>query len=218
MKVIIQCAASKAPGAGCLETRTGQPVKFVAQPEEAPRRKEWIYARPDDLSDVPGQSWREQLVTYNMTGHDNPFGLLEAYRLYRNPVYQELVTGLRAANVFILSAGWGLIRADYLLPAYDITFTKSAEPYKRRRLRDKYKDFRHLYRDETGPVVFFGGKDYLPLLHEMTGPLPCNKVVFYASADPPKLPGWRAQRFETTKRTNWHYDCTRAFLKGKISF
>lgn len=217
MKVIIQCAASKASNAGFLQMRTGRPVKFVARPDQAPRSEEWLYACPDDPSDVPEQSWRQQLVTYNMIGDNNPFGLLEAYRLYQNPVYEELATALGAANVFILSAGWGLIRASYLLPFYDITFTALAECYKRRRPHDKYDDFCHLHSGETGPIVFLGGRDYLPLFEKLTDPLPFDKIVFHTSAHPPQHPGWRTLRFETRKRTNWHYDCARALLERRIS-
>jgi hypothetical protein len=113
----------------------------VAHPEQAPFGAEWLYAHPDGRSDVPGQTWRQQLVAYNTSARDNPLGLLEAYRLYKNPVYDELVVAYGLANVFILSAGWGLIRADYLLPDYDITFTstKPADRYKRRMPGDKYR-------------------------------------------------------------------------------
>lgn len=216
MKVIMQCAGSKAPEAGFLRTGTGQPVMFVAHPDQLPPSEEWVCARPDDPSDVPEQSWRQRLVTYN-DGHNNPFGLLEAYHLYRDPVYEELVKGFGAASVFILSAGWGLVRAAYLLPVYDITFTR-AEPYKRRRRQDKYDDFCHIQGDATGPIVFFGTKNYLPLLQRLTHPLRCDKVFFYRSADPPsELPGWRAKRFATPIRTNWHYACAKAFLRGKVS-
>ncbi len=158
-------------------------------------------------------------MTHNEIEKNNPSGLLEAYRLYRNSVYEELVVTLSAANVFILSAGWGLVCASYLLPVYDITFNKVAEPYKKRWWpQDKYDDFSHLQGDATGPIVFFGTKDYLPLLQERTHPLPFDKVSFCASAHlPPELPGWRAKRFETRIRTNWHYACAKAFLEGKLS-
>lgn len=44
-------------------------------------------------------------------------------------------------NVMILSAGWGLIPAQFLTPRYDITFSASAEPYVRRRKNQAYEDF-----------------------------------------------------------------------------
>lgn len=165
---------------------------------------------------MPGQSWRQLLAKYN-NERNNVHGLLEAYRLYQNPIYEQLVKKLGAPNVFILSAGWGLVQADYLLPNYDITFKKlkSAELYKHRRHDDKYNDFCHLRDDEPGPIAFFGTKLYLSLLSRLTGSLTCDKVLFYISADPPPvLLGWRAKRFETTARTNWHYICARKLLEG----
>ncbi len=219
MKVIIQCAASKAPDAGFLTTRTGLPVKFVAHPNQAPRGEQWHYAHPDDPSDVPGQSWRQQLVSYNTVGHNDAFKLLEAYRLYRNPVYAGLVAAYGVDDVFILSAGWGLVRADYFLPNYDITFAKlkPEKRYKHRRPDDIYNDFCHIQGDTTGPIVSFCSKDYLPLFRELTDPLPLAKVVFYAAADRPEHRGWQVKYFETKNFRKWPYDCAGEFLNGNIS-
>jgi hypothetical protein len=44
-------------------------------------------------------------------------------------------------KVFILSAGRRLIPARFRIPYYDITFSGSAEPWKRRRQDDPYEDF-----------------------------------------------------------------------------
>jgi hypothetical protein len=62
-------------------------------------------------------------------------------------------------KVYILSGGWGLITASFLTPDYDITFSQSAEHYKRRRQTDRYHDFRMLPEDTREPLAFFGGKD-----------------------------------------------------------
>jgi hypothetical protein len=170
MKLIIQCAGRKQPDAGSLRMRTGQRVKFVAHPEEAPSSTDRFYAHPDGLSDIPGQTWRQQLAAYNANPLDNSLGLLEAYRLYRNPAYQELVAAFGLTKVFISSAAWGLVRADYLLPYYDLTFahTKPGEGYKRRMQWDTYNDFSQLPNGENGPIVYFGGNNYLPLLKKFT--------------------------------------------------
>jgi len=68
------------------------------------------------------------------------------------------VTRFGVKNVYILSAGWGLICADFLTPAYDITFSPSAAPYKRRRKTDRYEDFRMLPDKAEREIVFFGGQ------------------------------------------------------------
>src|SRR5687767_7904212 len=117
MIAVIQCAASKRSGAGTLVTADGRPVKFVAEPALAPRNDDVVYARPGDKSDGE-RSWRQVLVAYNKEEIENPFGLLPAWRLYGHPVYARLVGRLGAENVYILSAGWGLISASFLTPDY----------------------------------------------------------------------------------------------------
>ena len=219
MKIVIQCAASKVPDAGLLTDARGTPVLFVANPGLAPHSETWIYARPDDPAGN-GLTWRDLLVDYNTdynTTGENPLGLLPAYRLYCNEVYGQLVDRYGLGNVFILSAGWGLISADFLTPKYDITFSASADKYKRRSKRDRYNDFRMLLDDSGGNVVFFGGKDYLPLFCNLTRKYRGRRCVFYNSCSPPEAPGCTLIRYPTTTRTNWHYSCARDFMAGKIT-
>jgi hypothetical protein len=66
------------------------------------------------------------------------------------------------------------------------------------------------------PVVFFGGKDYVPLFYGLTQAIEAPKTVFYRSTEKPVLPGSSLVRFETTRRTNWHYECADAFLDGRM--
>jgi hypothetical protein len=81
------------------------------------------------------------LLRYNRKPAGNPLGLYSAWQLYENKAYARLVDQLGIDRVYILSAGWGLIRADFLTPCYDITFSQSADSYKRRRKADRYQDF-----------------------------------------------------------------------------
>lgn len=215
MIVVIQCAASKRTDAGLLRTESGVPVEFVADPQAAPADPSRIYARPDDPAGN-GSSWRQLLLAYNQRPEGNPLGLLPAYRLYENRAYDRLVDRFGLANVYILSAGWGLIGADFLTPHYDITLSASADSYKRRRKTDRYDDF-CLLPDEAGDdIVFLGGKDYLPLFCELTAGLRGRKTVFYNSANRPRVKGCALTRFETTTRTNWHYECANALIDGAI--
>jgi hypothetical protein len=216
MIVVIQCAASKRPGAGCLVSVSGRPVIFVADPETAPADGIHIYARPDDPCDT-GTSWRDVLLKYNEKASDNHLGLYSAYRLYKNNAYGRLVNRFGLRKVYILSAGWGLIRADFLTPYYDITYSQRAEGYKRRRKADRYHDFRMLPDDIHDEIVFFGGKDYLRLFNSLTGATKVKKTVFYNSACPPQVTGCVLKPFNTTTRMNWHYECAKAFLDGTIN-
>ena len=223
MIVVIQCAASKNPCAGRFKMEGGRPIMFVADPKKAPTDNEIVYKRPDDRSDS-GLSYREELVKYNCRPGDNPLGLLSAWKLYSNPVYAELVNTFCAQNVFILSAGWGLIPADFLIPDYDITFSNKAKcdnAYKRRRRNDAFMDLSMLPADRTGPIVFLGGKDYVPLFCCLTEGAKSERIIFYRcgenSDNPPTAPRCKLLRFETRTQTNWHYECAKALMQGKIT-
>lgn len=222
MIVVIQCAGSKREGAGCLTTKDGRPVSFVAHPEVAPPAANRLYARPDGLSDR-GVSWREILLAYNETPSDNRLGLLPAFELYKpkkpyNDIYRALVTRFGVENSYILSAGWGLISANFLTPYYDITFSqmKPDQKFKQRRGSDRYEDFSMIPSDTDEPIVFFGSKEYVPRFAALTHSVKSRKKVFYNSRQPPAAPGCVLERFETRRRTNWHYECAAAFLNGNI--
>ena len=214
MIFVIQCAGSKQNGAGTLRRADGSPVMFVARPEEMPDHREYVYAHPDDMAES-GVSWREELVEYNRNPGSNPFNLLPAWQLYRNPAYSRLVRAYGSDRVYILSAGWGLINADFLTPAYDITFAASGERGIRRNKSARFKDLCQFPEASTEPIVFFGGRNYVPLFCELTQALDCRKIVFYNSSNL-RAPGCQLQRFETTVRTNWHYQCANQFIDGLI--
>ncbi len=215
MIVVIQCAASKRPNAGHLVRANGRPVDFVADPQFAPPDPSRVYARPDDPSDA-GTSWRNLLLKYNREPNGNPLGLYPAHQLYENKAYGRLADELGLQNVYILSAGWGLIRADFLTPYYNITFSPNADGYKRRRKSDPYEDFCMLPTETKEDILFFGGKDYLPLFCSLTETVRGNRIVFYNSASAPQPNRCQVRRFETATRTNWHYECANAFLDGLI--
>ena len=90
-----------------------------------------------------------------------------------------------AKKNFILSAGWGLIKADFLAPDYDITFSSQADAWKRRNKRDVFRDFAQMTQAELSvsePIYFFGGKDYLPLYYKLTRTLAARKVIYFVAA------------------------------------
>ena len=186
---------------------------FVAKPHLSPATEALIYARPDD-SAVAGKSWREVLRDYNQK-KVNSLGLLPAWRLYKNPAYEILADRVGQDRLYILSAGWGLIRSDFLTPKYDITFSKArnVEPYKRRSPRDAYRDIR-LPDGISGPIVFFGGRDYIPLFCRLTKGATGPRTIYYAGRIP-DAPGCALQSFGKPY-TNWHYQCARDFVEGRL--
>jgi len=215
MIVVIQCAAKKKQDAGCLRKGDGKKILFIADPDKAPVKKDCVYARPDDLSDK-GPPWRELLLKYNAGPGNNPLGLYPAYELYQNATYHRLVDRFGLEKVFILSAGWGLIGASFLTPNYDITFSASADAYKRRKKSDVYLDLCQLPEGTDEELYFFGGKDYLPLFCALTESYQGKRTIFFNSAQLPKAFGCSLTRFVTRTRTNWHYECANAFASGKL--
>src|SRR5436305_15257922 len=121
MIVVIQCAASKKPDRRSFFTASGKRVDFVADPQSAPFDRDVVYARPDDVAEN-GQTWRDELLEYNRRGESNPLGLHPAYMLYENRAYLRLVDKFTVKRLYILSAGWGLIPAAFLLPDHHISF------------------------------------------------------------------------------------------------
>lgn len=225
MDVIIQCAATKDPEAGKLRARDGRDVHFVAAPQLCMTGTKKLYARPDDGSDIPGQTWRDRLVSYVDQEKDNPLGLRHAYMLYKHPAYARLVQTFGASHVFILSAGWGLVRADYLLPAYDVTFNQRAKkknPAAFCATTDGYRFFQHVSKCGKGPITFLGGRDYLPLFDMLTSSLSRERIAFVRATEPGFLRknhpryGFEERDFHVAARTNWHYQCALALAAGTL--
>lgn len=218
--VVIQCAASMNDNAGHFMSDDGRKILFVADPDHAPASDSTVYRRPDDFTS-PGRTYRDELVAYNRNHRtDNPLGLLPAWKLYRNEAYRRLVETFGIDKVFILSAGWGLIAADFLTPNYGITFSNSARKenaYERRSKHDpRYHNFCMIPEKTSSHVVFLGGKDYVSLFCEMTAKI-TRRTVFHNADTPPNAPGCTLRRYEIRKRTNWHYECAQALISGTLA-
>ncbi len=190
-----------------MKTADGKPVEFVARPNEViDRDADVVYARPDDVGN-DGLTWREILLEYNRSNSaSNPWGLFPAHRLYKPGIYRRLVDVFGLENVYILSAGWGLIKASFLLPKYDITFSASADRYKKRSKRDEYADFNQLDEDTGEALLFFGGNDYLSLFYEMTNEHRGQRIVFHCSDTIDRRVGCEYKPYPKCF-TNWHYLC-----------
>ena len=216
MNIVIQCAGSKNVRAGSMRQRDGRKVSFVARPVEAPHDGDLVYAHPDDLADSTA-TWREELIAYNENPGTNPLGLLPAWNLYSPAIYRDLKEKYGLRRLYILSAGWGLIPADFLLPHYDITFLGSAVKYKRRGKVDasRFRDFRMLDSASNDPVVFFGGKDYVSLFCDLTRSTKGPRHVFYKAKEINAL-GCRLIPYETRRSTNWHYECACEFMTERL--
>jgi hypothetical protein len=214
----IQCASSKSPRARGLHARDGREVRFVAHPEIAPRVAGVLWAHPDGPAEEPDLTWRQYVGLANAR-NDTGLGLLPAYELYAPSQYRHLATTFGTDKVLIFSAGWGLVRATFLLPDYDITFSKQAEPYKVRRASDLFEDFVQLEPSDPGPLVFLGGEEYRERMKKLTRSYGQGKVSFVrAEPGTPGVPkrgvdGWTTIPFPTARKTNWHYECADALCR-----
>ena len=217
MKLVIQCAGKKHEDAGRLKNASGQEVIFVAHPEKyvqsAPPS---LCYRPDDDMVAGLSSWREYLAHYNRQG-SNPDGLFRAADLYMPTVYQAMVERYGRQHVFILSAGWGLIRSDFWTPYYDITFSNQGKPWSKRRPRDRFDDFNQLSNGGISPdeaIYFFGGKDYLPLYYSLTQSISARKVIYHSQGYHGQRSGYEYISYRSY--TNWHYSCAQDFMADRI--
>lgn len=217
MRIVMQCAGSKRADAGSFVTADGRRVVFVARPDLVENSAAVLHAHPDQPSDRIGQTWRDRVIEANDRRNENPFGLVPAADLYTPPAYANLANFVGIGKLFILSAGWGLAAGNYLLPAYDITFSGSAERHKRRRVGQLFHDFNAFDAESKEATVFLGGKDYLPLFLNLTAGAKGERHVFYNSAMPQRAPGCTLHRFPTSRRTNWHYECAEALARGQFT-
>jgi hypothetical protein len=146
--------------------------------------------------------------------------LLRAVDLYAPPIYSKLAGKFGETNLFILSAGWGLVKSTYLLPYYDITFShKKGVPAEcgRGQLEMGWNDFDHLKRRvKPGEEVHcFVTLDYLPLLCQLTRSYKgnCRIVIHYKSSTMPRKDGYRYEKYTGSAKTNWHYQAAKEFME-----
>lgn len=219
MRAVIQCAGSKFSRAGMLTNGAGTRVRFVADTKLCTPESNTIHARPDDHAQG-GETWREVLDHYNESHRlngINPDDLLSAGNLYVPPIYRTLMRSNKVKGLYILSAGWGLVKASFLLPDYDITFSTSTNVARRCRRGSKdesWQDYNHL--EGGSPVHFFGGLDYLPLFYKLTAGLVADtEIVIHHKAEPPRKKGYRYEQFKGTVNTNWHYQAAKQWIGDK---
>jgi len=214
--VVIQGGEEKVAGAGHMVLPDGRRVVFVAEPGVAPSDPEMAYRRPDDRADGI-QTFRDALVAYNGAPGDNPLGLLPAWRLYQDDAYGVLAEGVGPENLFILSAGWGLIESGFLTPTYDITFSNGVATYKRRRPRDSYNDLRRLPSEGASRLVFAGGTDYIPLFLELTDDLATERIVYHHASRVPLAADAQLVPVESGDTNAWHLQWARDYAAGKVA-
>mgnify|MGYP006434823777 CR=1 FL=1 len=212
MKIVISCSNSK-NGENLIYNN--KEISFVSSPIEENKNQ----FNPDDKIPNESRTWRDYV---NSQENSN---LLESYRLYRPQIYNQLHDEY-GSNLYILSAGWGIINSEFKIPKYNITFSNTADNVSRRRATDNYQDFNHLKNiDSNEKILFLGGIDYLWMFYNLTKDLPNEKVIFYKNENIHRnFPFLRDEglfnlfKYETKTRTNWHYECAIHLMNNNLKW
>lgn len=212
MKIVISCSNSK-NGENLIYKN--KEISFVSSPIEENKNQ----FNPDDKIPNENRTWRD----YVNSQENNK--LLESYKLYRPNIYNSLYEKY-GSNLYILSAGWGIINSEFKIPKYDITFSKRANNTSQRKTNDNYQDFNHLKNiDSSEKILFLGGIDYLKMFYNLTKDLPNEKVIFYKNENiHHKFPFLRDEslfnlfKYETNTRTNWHYECANHLMNNNLKW
>lgn len=171
-------------------------------------------------------TWRKLIELNN--DNQNFLNLRSAYDLYNKPYNErEVYTALFKAfqdKFYILSAGWGLINAEFKIPSYDITFSQGHNIEREiiRLERDNYDDFNELSKKESNEdIVFIGSPSYLPSFYKLTKSLTNRrKIIFWKkSGTPAEFPApdktYCFRQYESNNNIAWHYELvTKHFLNA----
>ena len=222
-KVVMICAKGKQVNSNIIHLNFNEPITFVAQPNGVNT------FLPDENILHSKMTWRDY-VTKNQGPEIIPF---KSYQLYIHGVYQNLFNFF-GDRLFILSAGWGLVKAEFRLPNYNITFSSSAKPeYKRvfNNLDPPFNDFNDLtynhnvgLNSENEDIVFIGSPDYIPLFIKLTQNLKCRKIIYWKRMKPKPIPielpipnnTFLYRFYNTAKNRNWHYELAQKYADGEI--
>ena len=228
MKIVMPCANRKfpregGPFIGFMRDKDGKPVKFVDKPKLAPKSGQFRYVSPTCNYD-DNMTFQDKLGSYNdrfKSDGDNPFYLYPAYRLYEPPIYEKLVNSENYGKdgVYIFAAPFGIVRADFLLPMYDLTFSsgQDIEDYVRRDENDTYnnKDFYHLDDNSDETLHFIGIKSYIKPFRRLTRNYRGKRMIYFNSQTRIYSRDVEFVRCNGVKGPrNWHYQCAKQKLNS----
>ena len=207
-QVIIPCSGPKKTNAPTFHIK-GSPIEFAANPicGRPNQRRPWDPIVPGGL-----RTWVHCVADYNNLGllhrADIEAGvgitgqgtLWCAGTLYTNSIYADLIRVLEFDNVYILSAGWGLIRAAVKIPPYDITFSKGQNVPQHAKITVPKRTKGCLLVDAPhgSGIWIFAGNDYVSFLKRIS-PIAATSNI-----------ETRTDR----QRTNWYYKPARDWALG----
>jgi len=224
MIIVIQCAGSHVPNAATL-TLNGNAVHFVAQPQDRQMDKQ-----PWDQIPGSNKTWIDCVKAYNEVGGalpgeyiklnvgtENGRLLMQCGNLYKHPGYGELMAACGLRNVYILSAGWGLVRGDKFIPNYDVTFSQAGDPNVRIAVRDRLQyPFMSDEIPDNGEINLFISRAYAPYWSRLYRGAAQRTVLHWRLGQ--KLPDRQygtVIKHDCGKQvTNWQYKAARQFIAG----
>jgi hypothetical protein len=194
-------------------------IMFVSPPHKFPND---IYTHHYLDDEIPGENrtWRDLVLN----GQNNPnLDMARAYLLYRPKIdpdiYRDFYNKFKN-RFYIFSSGWGIVRAEFKIPAYNIAdITDSAFPNMLNHLKD---DYVKSYRDSE--VILFAGSAYVAPFRAMTQSIPYRKktIVRYCEKTPnekealyknPNKGDFYYLDYKTNNPRNWHYRAAREFMR-----
>ena len=215
-QILIQCAKDKNQSPFY---DNGNRVCFVATPDQYPNNND-VIVNPND--EINNENWIERIRAYNDT-NGNPSKLLPAIHLYKDPIYKQLEEAVGINNTFILSAGWGLVSGSFLLPNYDITFSKAPNvPEYTKRDPNTLYDWDDINAFDDISISYddlhvFCVPSYYPLLNKMLENKKINNIILHVRNSNVPNDGELnfqhiSRNYKTKRKINWHYACARDFI------
>jgi hypothetical protein len=215
IKVIIQCAGKKERNAKSF-CNSGGRILFRAKPDSQSNSvTPWSHIQNTSMT------WIDCVQKYNGSGVlpdgifiENNAKLARAGDLYLRSAYRELINHFDYNSVFILSAGWGLVRGDTKIPAYDITFSNQAEkdcritPTERSGYGTVLSDV-----GECDKLHLFITKAYLDYWNRaFTRYIQCKNIILHWNESFCPSENYTIARHNFEPCTNWHYKAVSQYM------
>lgn len=212
MKIVFPCASKKNKTPFIYNSKE---ICFVSQPKANTEKK--IFVTPDEAIMNENLTWRSII-----NKQENRNDLTKAYELYKHEIYKMLYEKFKN-NLYIFSAGWGIVSAEFKLPDYDITFSsgKKIQECTKRKKEQHFDDFNHLNGvDKNEKIIFIGLEKYLNSFLSLVAKLPNEIIIFHKNKNTLSLKGTsekiKFKKFERGTNRKWHYLCAEELIKNKL--
>ncbi|MHA1212081.1 MAG: DUF6884 domain-containing protein [Candidatus Heimdallarchaeota archaeon] len=138
------------------------------------------YPNQPTCSELQTKEMREKVINYFPEKR-------EAKNLYRGALNISVTSAVKQlkeffeVNYYIVSAGFGIIRSNDIIPPYDCTFSNmnKQQIIERGQLLEIPEDFIKIIKLEQPDMIYLAlGKNYMTALGEWDNNLPCKTIAF----------------------------------------